>query len=191
MARLTLHARRPRDGWLVRSASHRAGVCVVCALLWLGAAFALPAAARAQHDDWLGRDKALHYGASVGLGAGIYAASRFTVPSPVTRFALGTGAAFSVGVLKELWDASGRGTPSGRDLAWDAAGAFTGAALALLVDTLWHRRERRGGFWVGGPERTLDRARRSHRGSPPHPLGPARLCLVRETVGTPPFSRAR
>ena len=97
---------------------------------------------RAQSDDWLGRDKALHFGLSVGLAAGAYAMSAPFVEEPVTRFALGVGTGFSVGILKEIWDATGRGTPSGRDLAWDAAGVATGAAISLLVDRLRRRRTR-------------------------------------------------
>ena len=105
---------------------------------WLVAA----SPASAQQDDWLGRDKALHFGLSVGLAAGAYAVSAPFVEDPVTRFALGVGAGFGVGVLKEIWDATGRGTPSGRDLAWDVAGVATGAALSLLVDRLRRRRTR-------------------------------------------------
>jgi len=38
------------------------------------------------------------------------------------RLAVGGGFAFSLGVAKELWDLSGHGDASWRDLTWDAVG---------------------------------------------------------------------
>ena len=52
-----------------------------------------------------------------------------------------------MGVAKELWDLSGHGDASWRDLTWDAVGTVTGLALAAAIDwTLGklHRARRRG-----------------------------------------------
>lgn len=90
--------------------------------------------ARAEEDPWWGRDKALHFGVSALAAGGGYAASTLLVEPRWQRFALGSSAALSLGIAKELYDASGHGQASYRDLTWDAAGALVGASLALLVD---------------------------------------------------------
>jgi len=50
------------------------------------------------------------------------------------RATVGAGFALTLGVSKELYDATGRGDASAKDLTWDVAGAAVGVALALLVD---------------------------------------------------------
>jgi putative lipoprotein len=47
---------------------------------------------------------------------------------------VGAGAGLAAGAAKELWDLSGHGDPSARDLAWDVAGTLTGVAVAALID---------------------------------------------------------
>lgn len=101
---------------------------------------AAPRGARAADaDPWLARDKALHAGLSCALGAGLYATASPLVAARSGRFLLGAGGALALGAAKELVDFRG-GDPSGRDLAWDAVGALTGAGIALFVDWLVSRR---------------------------------------------------
>jgi putative lipoprotein len=92
--------------------------------------------ARAQEDrdPWFGRDKALHFGASVTLAAGGYAATSLVTDDRRIRLAVGGGFALSLGVAKELWDLQGHGDPSWRDLTWDVVGTVTGLAVATAID---------------------------------------------------------
>lgn len=89
--------------------------------------------ARAQ-DSWLGVDKGKHFGASAVLATGGYAASMLVAPEPWQRAALGGGFALTLGIAKEIYDATGQGDPSLRDLTWDVIGCVFGAGVALLVD---------------------------------------------------------
>ncbi len=87
-------------------------------------------------DDWFGRDKALHFGASAALATGGYAgASVFTETRP-PRLAWGAGIALTAGIGKELWDLTGRGDPSWKDVAWNVAGTASGLLLSYAVDVL-------------------------------------------------------
>ncbi len=107
-----------------------------CALATLVAS---PVAARAQaapDDAWLGRDKALHFGASAGLAATGHGVSALWLDEPEHRALAGAAVALTAGAAKELWDATGRGDPSWKDAAWDVVGAVVGVALALAVDRL-------------------------------------------------------
>lgn len=113
---------------------HRQRLAVTLALI-VGSGLLGPGPVSARDDDpWRGRDKRLHAGISAGLGAGFYALSVPLVERRSARAAIGFGAAFSLGIAKELYDATGAGTPSGRDLAWDAVGAFAGVGAAALID---------------------------------------------------------
>jgi uncharacterized protein YfiM (DUF2279 family) len=80
------------------------------------------------------RDKALHFGASALLASRGYAATAFFTEDRRVRLAVGGGFAFSLGVAKELWDLSGHGDASCRDLTWDAVGTATGLAVATAID---------------------------------------------------------
>jgi putative lipoprotein len=92
-------------------------------------------AARADDaDPWLGRDKALHFGACAVISAGGYGAAALATDDWRVRVGVGAGAGLAAGVAKELWDLSGHGDPSGRDLAWDVAGTLTGVAVAAVID---------------------------------------------------------
>jgi putative lipoprotein len=88
----------------------------------------------ADPDPWFGRDKALHFGASALLAVGGYGATALVTDDRRVRLAVGGGFAFSLGVAKELWDLSGHGDASWRDLTWDAVGTATGLAVAAAVD---------------------------------------------------------
>ena len=87
-------------------------------------------------DDWLGPDKLLHFGAATALAGGGYAASSLVFDPKLARAAAGFGIAVGLGAAKEGVDALGYGDPSGKDFAWDVAGALVGSALALVVDSL-------------------------------------------------------
>ncbi len=93
----------------------------------------LAARARAA-DDWYGPDKALHFGVSVGLSAGGYAASALVLDRRWQRSVAGAGFSLTLGAGKELYDLSGHGDPSWKDFTWDVAGTAVGVGLALLVD---------------------------------------------------------
>jgi putative lipoprotein len=97
----------------------------------------LPAArtARAEDSDpWFGRDKALHFGASATIAVFGYGATAQVTPDRRLRLAVGGGVALSFGIAKELWDLSGNGDASWRDLTWDAVGTVTGLAVAAALD---------------------------------------------------------
>lgn len=92
--------------------------------------------ARAQSDDWWGRDKLWHAGLSAAVGAGGYgAASLFTASRPL-RLTIGAGTAILAGTGKELYDLTGHGDPSWRDFTWDLVGTATGTGIAFLIDLL-------------------------------------------------------
>lgn len=116
-----------------RARSARIGSLLLAALALLSSG----RVARAQEaDPWWGRDKALHFGVSASLAAGGYAVSSTVLDERWQRASAGAGFALTLGVGKELYDATGHGSASGKDLAWDAAGTAVGVALALLVDVL-------------------------------------------------------
>jgi putative lipoprotein len=108
----------------------RAAACLLGASALLS-----PGPARAQdRDPWFGRDKALHFGASALLAGGGYAGAALATDDTRVRLAVGGGLALSAGVAKELWDLSGHGDPSWRDLTWDVVGTATGLAVAVAID---------------------------------------------------------
>jgi putative lipoprotein len=88
----------------------------------------------ASADSFWGPDKALHFGVSAGLAGGGYAASSLVWQRPWQRALAGATLSLSAGVAKELWDLSGHGDPSFKDLAWDGIGTGVGVALATAVD---------------------------------------------------------
>ncbi|MDB4979280.1 MAG: putative lipoprotein [Myxococcales bacterium] len=109
----------------------RLSFCVVLAA-WL-----LPTSARAadpQPDPWFGRDKALHFGASALIANVGYADAALATEDVRVRLAVGGGLALTAGVAKELWDLSGHGDASFRDLTWDVVGTATGLAVAAAID---------------------------------------------------------
>jgi putative lipoprotein len=87
----------------------------------------------ARADDGWGRDKSLHFGISVALGAGGYGGSALLVQPRWQRALLGGGFAIGVGGAKELWDIR-HGDPSWKDFTWDVAGAAVGVTVAYLLD---------------------------------------------------------
>jgi putative lipoprotein len=95
--------------------------------------FALSAHA-AEPDSWFGNDKALHFGFSGALAIGGYGAATAFSESSSVRLGYGASVALLAGVGKELWDASGHGTPSLRDFTWDLVGIAVGLAICWALD---------------------------------------------------------
>jgi uncharacterized protein YfiM (DUF2279 family) len=105
------------------------------------AVLALPVRAFAQ-DDWLGPDKALHFEVSAVLAQTTYGASSFLLRRPRDRALAAAGFTIGLGAAKELYDLTGRGDPSFKDLAWDAAGTAIGVAIALALDEIFRDQPR-------------------------------------------------
>ena len=49
---------------------------------------------------------------------------------------IGAGAGVLAGVGKELYDATGRGDPSAKDLVWDGLGSTAGLLVSIGIDVL-------------------------------------------------------
>jgi uncharacterized protein YfiM (DUF2279 family) len=81
-------------------------------------------------DSWLGVDKVKHFFMGAFVQSVSYSAVRATGANHGASLVTATAVTASVSVGKEWWDAHSGGTPSVRDLTWDAAGA--GAATLLL-----------------------------------------------------------
>ena len=98
-----------------------------------------PQPARADDaDPWFGRDKALHFSASAVIASGGYGLSRLAFDDRRPCLLIGGGLAAAAGIGKELYDLSGHGDASFRDLTWDAIGTATGLLVAWLVDRSLH-----------------------------------------------------
>lgn len=93
-------------------------------------------------DPWLGRDKALHFGASFGIATGGYGAAALMGEGTTVRLGMGAGLALGAGVGKELLDLAGFGHPSWRDLAWNVLGTASGLLFAWTIDRLLFQQER-------------------------------------------------
>jgi putative lipoprotein len=98
------------------------------------AAAALLACRSAAADDWLGADKALHFGASAAIAGGAYGAAIPIFEEPLPRAVAAGSAAVALGAGKELADLAGAGDPSWKDFAWDLVGAAVGVAVAVVLD---------------------------------------------------------
>lgn len=92
--------------------------------------------AHAEEDAWLGRDKALHFGASAVIAGSSYGVGTMFLDGRLGPAILGGSVALAAGAAKEGWDALGHGTPSWRDFAWDAIGTAVGLGIALGIDFL-------------------------------------------------------
>jgi putative lipoprotein len=90
--------------------------------------------AAATEDDWLGRDKLLHFGVSAAIAGTGYAVSSLVFEQRWQRATAGGGAALAAGAAKELYDLGGGGDASWKDFAWDVAGAAVGVGIALSID---------------------------------------------------------
>jgi putative lipoprotein len=112
-----------------------AGLIAVVAIAVLTGSAALVRAD--ERDPWFGRDKAYHFSASALIAAGGYGVTRSFTDDRPTCLAVGGALALTAGVGKELYDLSGRGDPSLRDLTWDVLGTATGLLLIWAVDRFW------------------------------------------------------
>jgi putative lipoprotein len=113
----------------VTSLPRRAPLLVGTSLaVWLNAA---PASAA---DDWWGEDKLLHFGVSMLLASGGYAASSFVLEEPWQRALAGGALSLSLGIAKESFDLAGHGDPSWKDLTWDGAGTLVGVGFCFSLD---------------------------------------------------------
>ena len=101
------------------------------------ASMATPAFA-ADPDPWFGPDKTLHFAVSAGIAGAGYGVTTALTDERWKAFAVGGGAAVTLGALKEAYDATGHGDPSWKDFAWDVAGTVVGLAVAWGVDALVH-----------------------------------------------------
>jgi putative lipoprotein len=106
-------------------------------------------AVAADADAWWGRDKALHFGVSAGLSSGVYALAGLHYEARGPRLLWGAGVSMAVGAGKEVLDATGFGTPSWRDLTWDAIGVATGLLIAWTIDVLARGLSARNPAWSG------------------------------------------
>jgi putative lipoprotein len=88
-------------------------------------------------DPWLGRDKGLHFSASLVLASGGYGATALATDQTRWRVLGGTGLALCAGVGKEVADTYGPGDASWRDLTWDLIGTATGVGVAWLIDRIF------------------------------------------------------
>ena len=100
---------------------------------------ATTAPARAQEaapdpDPWFGRDKALHFAASASIAVVAYGGASLATDDRPTRIVVSASVALGAGILKELWDLSGHGDASWRDLTWDVVGTTTGVLCAYALD---------------------------------------------------------
>ena len=103
-------------------------------LMLLGATLVLTPAPAVARDDWFGRDKALHFGATFALAGAGYAGAALFTEEPVVRLGAGATLAMGAGLAKELYDRTSGGDPSLEDLTWDALGTATGLVTAWLFD---------------------------------------------------------
>jgi len=106
-------------------------------LIATAALLALPSAASAADPDpWLGKDKALHFGASSLIAAGGYTIGAFVFDARGHALIAGAALAAAAGIGKETLDLAGYGDPSWKDLAWDGVGMVAGLAVAWGVDLI-------------------------------------------------------
>ena len=97
---------------------------------------AVPCRADGDSDRWFAKDKALHFGMSAGVAGATYGVSAPHFGNRYAPLLIGAGVGVLAGASKEVWDASGYGTPSWKDAAWDAMGIATGLLIAWTLDML-------------------------------------------------------
>ena len=104
------------------------GACLASSPLCSAARAAEPA------DPWFGRDKALHFAASATIATAGYGGAALLTDDRTARVVAGASLALAAGIGKELWDLSGHGDASWKDLTWDAVGTATGVLTARAID---------------------------------------------------------
>ncbi|APR87325.1 Putative lipoprotein [Minicystis rosea] len=116
------------------SLAARAFAPAVAAAVLSASTPALAVPPMADPDPWLSRDKALHFGVSVGVAGTGYGLSALGTDDIRIRIAFGAGAGILVGAAKELIDLTGAGDPSWKDFAWDVVGTLVGVGIAVSID---------------------------------------------------------
>ena len=111
----------------------RRAIAPITAALLISAA-APSRAAPPDPDPWFGRDKTLHFGASVAVAGAGYGLSAIGRDDLRIRIAFGAGAGIVVGAAKEIFDLAGFGTPSWKDLTWDVIGTVVGVGISVSID---------------------------------------------------------
>lgn len=108
---------------------------LITAILVILSASQISTAAEKKTDRWFGKDKFQHFGYSAFLSGGSYTvAYRHFERRSEDSFVISIGLTFSLGAAKEYIDYREPGrTSSYKDLAWDIAGALTGAIVASLT----------------------------------------------------------
>jgi uncharacterized protein YfiM (DUF2279 family) len=86
----------------------------------------LPGAGRARAQQAAPVDASL---AVVG-----YAGASLVTDDRPARIAVAASFALGLGIAKEVWDATGHGDASWRDLTWDVVGTTTGVLIACAID---------------------------------------------------------
>jgi putative lipoprotein len=109
------------------------------ALVATGVVLLLASRAHAQQaprddDPWFGHDKALHFAASASLAMVGYGGASLATDSRPTRLVVAASFALGLGAAKEIWDLTGHGDASWRDLTWDVVGTTTGVLVAYAID---------------------------------------------------------
>jgi putative lipoprotein len=84
-------------------------------------------------DRWLGQDKLKHFFTAAFVQSFSYGTLRAAGASHPVALGGATSATVGVSLGKEVWDARGHGTPSVKDVAWDAAGALAASTLLVKV----------------------------------------------------------
>jgi putative lipoprotein len=105
-------------------------------------------AAPVDPDPWFGGDKLAHFGVSAALALGGYEASSVVFRDERARLATGAGLALTLGAARELDNLGGSGTPSWRDMAWNALGMAAGLGAAWLLNNVVLHRPRE---WNAAP----------------------------------------
>jgi putative lipoprotein len=97
---------------------------------------AVPAAAQQapDPDPWWGVDKALHLGVSAGITGGGYAIATQLTDDVAGRAAVAASLGIGAGLVKEVADALGLGTPSWKDFVWDVIGTSVAVSVSVSID---------------------------------------------------------
>jgi putative lipoprotein len=111
-----------------------AGVVLVLVVLPGAGRARAQQAAPVDADPWFGHDKALHFAASASLAVVGYAGASLVTDDRPARIAVAASFALGLGIAKEVWDATGHGDASWRDLTWDVVGTTTGVLIACAID---------------------------------------------------------
>ena len=96
----------------------------------------LTSVSAASADEWFAKDKALHFGVSVGLAAGGYAAGTQIFETRRSALIFGGSLSIALGAGKEIYDSTGRGDPSWKDFTWDLIGTAVGLGLAYGIHSI-------------------------------------------------------